>query len=91
MKHDDLAYTINDSGNAPIVFAIKISTGAVVGTTTITGNTPLDTEAIAIDGNGELWVADTGDNTRNAHGRRAVRPAGAGAGRALGRRRRATR
>jgi hypothetical protein len=62
VKHDDLAYTINDSGNAPIVFAIKISTGAVVGTTTITGNTPLDTEAIAIDGHGELWVADTGDN-----------------------------
>ncbi|VXB67132.1 hypothetical protein [Aeromicrobium sp. 9AM] len=62
VKHDDLAYTINDSGNAPIIFAVKISTGAVVGTTTITGNTPLDTEAIAIDGDGELWVADTGDN-----------------------------
>jgi hypothetical protein len=62
VKHDDLAYTINDSGNAPIVFAVKISTGAVVGATTITGWTPLDTEAIAIDGDGELWVADTGDN-----------------------------
>ena len=62
VKHDDLAYTINDSGNAPIVFAIKISTGAVVGTTTITDNTPIDTEAIAIDGDGVLWVADTGDN-----------------------------
>jgi hypothetical protein len=62
VKHEDLAYTINDSGNAPIVFAVKISTGAVVGTTTITGRTPLDTEAIAIDGDGELWVADTGDN-----------------------------
>jgi len=62
VKHDDLAYTINDSGHAPIVFAVKISTGAVVGATTITGSTPLDTEAIAIDGDGELWVADTGDN-----------------------------
>jgi hypothetical protein len=65
VKHDDLAYTINDSGNAPIVFAVKISTGAVVGTTTITGTTPADTEAIAIDGDGELWVADTGDNREN--------------------------
>ena len=65
VKHDDLAYTINDSGNAPIVFAVKISTGAVVGTTTITGSTPVDTEAIAIDGDGELWVADTGDNEAN--------------------------
>lgn len=62
VKHDDLAYTINDSGNAPIVFAIKISTGAVVGTTTITGSTPSDIEAIAIDSKGELWVGDTGDN-----------------------------
>lgn len=62
VKHDDLAYTINDSGNDPIVFAIKISTGAVVGTTTITENTPIDTEAIAIDGDGQLWVADMGDN-----------------------------
>lgn len=65
VKHDDLAYTINDSGNASIVFAVKVSTGAVVGTTTITGSTPVDTEAIAIDGEGELWVADTGDNEEN--------------------------
>ena len=65
VKHDDLAYTINDSGNAPIVFAVKISTGAVVGTTTITGSELIDTEAIAIDGDGELWVADTGDNEEN--------------------------
>ena len=62
VKHDDLAYTINDSGNDPIVFAVEISTGAVVGTTTITGHTLVDTEALAIDGDGELWVADTGDN-----------------------------
>lgn len=62
VKHDDLAYTINDSGNDPIVFAVKVSTGAVVGTTTITENTPIDTEAIAIDGDGTLWLADTGDN-----------------------------
>ncbi|MEV7398717.1 hypothetical protein [Aeromicrobium sp. NPDC092404] len=62
VKHDDLAYTINDSGSAPIVFAVKISTGAVVGATTLTGSEPADTEAIAIDGDGELWVADTGDN-----------------------------
>jgi hypothetical protein len=65
VKHKDLAYTINDSGNAPIVFAVRISTGAVVGTTTITGGTPVDTEAIAIDGDGTLWVADTGDNEEN--------------------------
>jgi hypothetical protein len=60
-KHDDLAYTINDSGNAPTIFAIRISTGKVVGTTSIRGATWLDTEALALR-DGTLWVADTGDN-----------------------------
>ncbi|MEJ7633715.1 hypothetical protein [Aeromicrobium sp.] len=61
-RHEDLAYTINDSGADPVVYAIKISTGAVLGTTTIAGGSLLDTEAIALDGDGRLWVADTGDN-----------------------------
>lgn len=65
VKHDDLAYTINDSGNAPIVFAVEVSTGAVVGTTRLAGGAFVDTEAIAIDGDGELWVADTGDNNND--------------------------
>lgn len=59
--HDDLAYTINDSGNAAVIFAIRISTGQVVGTTRIDGATWLDTEAMALR-DGTLWVADTGDN-----------------------------
>jgi hypothetical protein len=62
VEHDDLAYTINDSGNAPVVYAIRISTGAVVGTTTISGGTLVDTEALAIDRRGTLWIGDTGDN-----------------------------
>jgi hypothetical protein len=60
--HDDLAYTINDSGNAPLVFAVQISTGTVVGTTRVEGGQLRDTEAISIDRHGTLWVADTGDN-----------------------------
>jgi hypothetical protein len=62
-KHRDLAYTINDSGSTPTVFAIRISTGKVVGTTTVQHPTFtwLDTEALALRG-GTLWVADTGDN-----------------------------
>ena len=62
-EHDDLAYTVNDSGNAPTVYAIRISTGKVVGTTSIRGATWLDTEAMALR-DGTLWVADTGDNGR---------------------------
>ena len=61
VKHRDLAYTINDSGHLPTVFAIRISTGKVVGTTNIRGATWLDTEALALR-DGTLWVADTGDN-----------------------------
>ncbi|MCW2800246.1 MAG: hypothetical protein JWQ70_1718 [Aeromicrobium sp.] len=63
--HDDLAYTINDSGNAPLVFAVKISTGQVVGITRVQGGELLDTEAISIDRHGTLWVSDTGDNLDN--------------------------
>jgi hypothetical protein len=63
--HDDLAYTINDSNNPPYVFAIRVSTGAVVGVTRVGGGTLRDTEAIAIDRDGTLWVADTGDNANS--------------------------
>ena len=61
--HRDLAYTVNDSGNAAIVFAVRISTGKVIGTTRIQGAAWLDTEAMALR-DGTLWVADTGDNAR---------------------------
>jgi hypothetical protein len=60
--HRDLAYTINDSGNAAVVYAIRVSTGKVVGTTQVTGGALLDTEALSIDNDGTLWIADTGDN-----------------------------
>ncbi len=65
-EHDDLAYTINDSGNAATVFAIRISTGKVVGTTSLRNDTwtLLDTEAMALR-DGTLWVADTGDNVQS--------------------------
>ncbi len=63
-RHDDLAYTINDSGNAALVFAVRISTGEVVGVTTLQTAVPvLDSEALALR-DGTLWVADTGDNGR---------------------------
>ena len=60
--HRDLAYTINDSGNDPVIYAIRISTGKTVGTTELSGGSFDDTEALSIDNRGSLWVADTGDN-----------------------------
>jgi len=62
--HLGLAYTINDSGNDPIIYAIQVSTGKVVGTTRVSGGPLLDTEALSIDSTGRLWIADTGDNDR---------------------------
>lgn len=63
--YDGLAYTINDSGNAPLIFAIDIATGRTVGTTRVEGGSLVDTEALAVDREGTLWVADTGDNTES--------------------------
>ncbi len=60
--HAGLAYTINDSGNEPLIFAIELATGSTVGTTRVAGGALVDTEALAIDGEGTLWIADTGDN-----------------------------
>ncbi len=62
-RHRDLAYTINDSGNVAEIFAIRVSTGKVVGTTSIRGAAWIDTEALALR-DGTLWVADVGDNAR---------------------------
>lgn len=59
--HRDLAYTVNDSGNRDVVYAVRISTGEVVGTTTVEGTPWRDTEALTLQ-DGRLWVADVGDN-----------------------------
>lgn len=61
-RYDDLGYVINDSGQAQVVFAVTISTGEVVGATTVTNGEWRDSEALSIDDDGTLWVADTGDN-----------------------------
>ncbi|MBD8606640.1 hypothetical protein IFT73_07215 [Aeromicrobium sp. CFBP 8757] len=57
----DRAYTINDSGGAPVVYAVSISTGRTLGAATIDADL-VDTEALSIDPDGTLWIADTGDN-----------------------------
>lgn len=62
VKYPDLAYTMNDSGHKPTVFAIKISTGQVVGRTEVGDQGVEDTESIQVDSFGHLWLADLGDN-----------------------------
>lgn len=65
IAHPGLAYTINDSGNAPIVYAVQVESGKVIGATTVGGGVLRDTEALSIDPEGNLWIADTGDNLAN--------------------------
>lgn len=61
----DLGYTINDSKNQPIVYAIQVSTGKTVGRIDL-GNylseKKLDTESLYVDPRGQMWVGDLGDN-----------------------------
>lgn len=58
---DDLVVTVNDSGDTGRVFAVDPATGDTVGTTSFSED-PVDIEAIASAGEGEVWVADIGDN-----------------------------
>lgn len=57
-----LAYTVNDSGSAPVVFVLELSTGDVVGTATLGATEVSDIEALAIGADDRLYVADIGDN-----------------------------
>lgn len=57
-----LVYTINDSGDGPNVYVLDASNGGLVGTTTLGGVEARDIEAIATGEDGNLVVADIGDN-----------------------------
>jgi hypothetical protein len=62
-QHDDLAYTLNDEGGAGAnVYAIQVSTGAVVGAADISSLPISDPESITVDANGTVWLGDLGDN-----------------------------
>ena len=58
----DLFLTVNDSGDSGRVFAVDRS-GATVGVTSWAED-PVDVESLAPAGPGEVWVGDTGDNSR---------------------------
>lgn len=57
---DGLFVTVNDSGDRGRIFTVD-GTGATVGVTSWSP-TPVDVEALAPAGDGEVWVGDIGDN-----------------------------
>jgi hypothetical protein len=70
ITHPGYAYTFNDDdgdddGDDAIVYTIRISTGAIVGTTRLTGVMAYDPVAISIDRMGYLWLADVGEDERD--------------------------
>lgn len=65
VKYPDLAYTMNDSKNRAVVYAIQVSTGRVVGQVDLERFDLEDPESIAVDGQGRLWLGDLGDNDAN--------------------------
>ena len=61
-KYPNLAYTMNDSKNRAVVYAIQVSTGRVVGQVDLEDFDLEDPESIAVDRQGRLWLGDLGDN-----------------------------
>lgn len=58
---DGLVATVNDSGDVGRVFAIDPASGRTVGVTSW-ADEPIDVEAVAAAGAGQVWVGDIGDN-----------------------------
>lgn len=59
----DVFWTLNDSGNAAMIFGVDRS-GALVQSVRIKGVRNVDWEDLAIDGE-HLWIADSGNNLNN--------------------------
>jgi len=67
VKYPNLAYTMNDSKNRAVVYAIQVSTGRVVGQVDLERFDLEDPESIAVDAQGRVWLGDLGDNDSNRH------------------------
>ena len=63
-KYPGIFWTHNDSGNPPVLFAVKL-TGEVVAEFRVAGAQNIDWEGIAIDDNGRIYIGDIGDNRRS--------------------------
>lgn len=60
----DTVYTVNDSGDGPVLYAVDTATGRTAGTTTYSADAVVDVEALAPAPDDRVWVADIGDNLR---------------------------
>jgi hypothetical protein len=61
----DSLFTVNDSGDGPHLYEVDLRTGETVALTTFAEDDPEDVEALARGRDGDVWVADIGDNRRS--------------------------
>ena len=54
-------WTLNDSGGRPEIYAVR-DDGSLVGTVELSDARNVDWEAMTLDGAGNLWIGDTGNN-----------------------------
>lgn len=74
-KSPDLAYTMNDEGSSPLVFAIQPTTGQTLSAFDLQGAGEFkDPESIRTDANGRIWLADTGDGHPGKSGKKHGKP-----------------
>ena len=64
-RRSDIIWLHNDSGDAPILYAVDIGSGAVRATFRVPGVEAVDWEDIAFAPTGELVIGDIGDNRHN--------------------------
>jgi hypothetical protein len=62
--NDTVFVTLNDSGNEPKLFFLKLD-GTLIHKVTVSNATNVDWEDITTDGKGTLYVADIGNNKNN--------------------------
>lgn len=65
VARDGLMFTVNDSGDDPVVYVVEPDSGGTVGVTTYSEDNVSDVEALAPGRPGTLWVGDIGDNNRD--------------------------
>lgn len=62
LERGRLVYTVNDSGDGPVTYAVDARTGRTVGVARYSSGDVQDVEAMATGRGGVMWVGDIGDN-----------------------------
>lgn len=62
--HDGLAWTVNDSGNTPVIYGLDTLSGSILHEVVLANATNIDWECLA-QGENQLFIGDFGNNNGN--------------------------